>query len=97
VTGLISLRLEPQDPVAVEILASVRDMESVGCATLILDDIDEGVLLTLGDIVVEAEVVDIGLLRLAKALLDHPRFSSAFLDRMRLSPISWKEIHGWLR
>lgn len=71
------------DSVAAAIEEYVRGMESSGYAKFAVQPEVQGYVLTFGKIRVHGETYDVGLLRLASALIDSVEFCAVFIERMR--------------
>jgi hypothetical protein len=73
------------DPVAAAVEKQLREMDAEGYGALIVKVKNTEFDLTFGDVAVRAETYDIGLVRLAGALLSHPDCGTVLTSRLRCS------------
>jgi hypothetical protein len=71
------------DPVAAAVEERIHKMQSAGYGELVISKEIDGVCLTFGKCKARGETYEIGLLRLAGAMLDDAVIGNLFMERIR--------------
>jgi hypothetical protein len=85
--------LHATDAVALAVESHLHSMQLDGHGEFFCREDKGEIVLAFGSVEVRAENSDLALLRLASALLDHPKFSAPFLARMRNPAKNPAEVH----